>query len=206
MELDVIVTDGKDRPLTDLGPEDFEVLEEGRPQPITHFAHGFMAPSKGNAPPEGRTPGPAAFPDAGPRPRYLVLAVDDYHLEPEDLSSVRAALLRFIDGQLAAGDEAMVVAASGSLGVLQQFTTDRDVLRRAVARLRVQNKSFRPPVDVPRMTDYQAELIESGDQEALDLAAKEIIVAELPGRPESTQRKMAETLAERRAQVLARQI
>ena len=206
VELDVIVTDGKDRPLTDLGPEDFEVLEEGRPQPITHFAHGFMAPSKGNAPPEGRTPGPAAFPDAGPRPRYLVLAVDDYHLEPEDLSSVRAALLRFIDGQLAAGDEAMVVAASGSLGALQQFTTDRDVLRRAVARLRVQNRSFRAPVDVPRMTDYQAELIESGDQEALDLAAHEIMVADLPGRPESTQRRLAETLARRRAQVLARQI
>ena len=207
VELDVVVTDGKDRPVTDLGPEGFEVLEDGRPRPITHFAPGFVARPGGAAPAAGQARRPAAFPDeAGPRVRHLVLAVDDYHLEPEDLSSVRAALLRFIDGQLAAGDQAMVVATSGSLGALQQFTTDRDVLRRAVSRLRVQNRSFRSPVDVPRMTDYQAELIEAGDQEALDLAAKEIMVAALPGRPESTQRKQAQTLAEGRARALARQI
>ncbi len=206
VELDVIVTDGKDHPLTDLGPEDFEVLEEGRLQAITHFAPGFLARPLGRPSAGGPVPGPAAFPDAGPRPRHLVLVVDDYHLEPEDLSSVRAALLRFIDGQLAAGDQAMVVAASGSLGILQQFTTDRDVLRRAVARLRVENRSFRAPVDVPHITDYHAELIESGDQEALDLAANEIIVAALPGRPESTQRRQAQTLAEGRARALAREI
>jgi len=207
VELDVVVTDGKDHPLTDLGPEDFEVLEDGRPQAVTHFAPAFMAPPRGNASAGGPTPGPAAFPDAGPRARHLVLVVDDYHLEPEDLSSVRAALLRFIDGQLVAGDQALVVAASGSLGALQQFTTDRDVLRRAVSRLRVQNRSFRPPVDVPRMTDYQAELIESGDQEALELAANEIRVAERqradPNQPEE---KAAQPRAEGRARALARQI
>jgi VWFA-related protein len=207
VELDVVVTDGKDHPLTDLGPEDFEVLEEGRLQPITHFAPGFMAQPRGNASAGGPTPGPAAFPDAGPRARHLVLVVDDYHLEPEDLSSVRAALLRFIDGQLAAGDQAMVVAASGSLGALQQFTADGDVLRRAVSRLRVQNRSFRAPVDVPRITDYQAELIEAGDQEALDLAAKEIMVAERrPADPTQPEGKAAQTRAEGRARVLARQI
>ncbi len=206
VELDVIVTDGKDRPITDLGPEDFEVLEDGRRLPISHFAPGFVTPPPGNPSAARPTPGHVGFADAGPRARHLVLVVDDYHLEPEDLSAVRATLLRFIDAQLAAGDQAMVVAASGSLGALQQFTTDRDVLRRAVSRLRVQNRSFRAPVDVPRMTDYQAELIEAGDQEALDLAAKEIMVAALPGSPESTQRKLAETLAERRARALAREI
>ena len=206
VELDVIVTDGKDHPLTDLRPEDFEVLEEGRPRPITHFARGFSAPPAGtSAPAAGPVPGPAAFPDAGPRPRRLVLVVDDYHLEPEDLSAVRAALQRFIDGQLAAGDEAVVVAASGSLGALQQFTADRDVLHRAVARLRIQHRSFRPPMDVPRMTDYQAQLIEQGDTEALDLAAREIMAAE-PAPPGSTRQAQAQMMAETRARALARQI
>jgi VWFA-related protein len=207
VELDVVVTDGKDYPLADLGPEDFEVLEEGRPQPITHFAPGFMPRPGSAAPAAGQAPQPAAFPDeSAPRVRHLVLAVDDYHLEPEDLSSVRAALLRFIDGQLAAGDQAVVVAASGSLGALQQFTTDREVLRRAVGRLRAQNRSFRPPIEVPRMSDYQAELIESGDREALDLAVREIIVED-PGRIESrTKVEALPVLAERRARTLARQI
>jgi VWFA-related protein len=207
VELDVIVTDGKDHPLTDLGPEDFEVREEGRLQAITHFAPGFRTRPLGRPSAGEPVPGPAAFPDAGPRARHLVLVVDDYHLEPEDLSPVKAALLRFIDAQLAASDQAVVVAASGSLGPLQQFTTDRDVLRRAVSRLRVQNRSFRPPSDVPRMTDYQAELIESGDQEALDLAAKEIMVAERqPADPTQPEGKGARTRAEGRARALARGI
>ena len=194
VELDVIVTDGKDHPLTDLGPEDFEVLEEGRSQPITHFARAISA-SPATAAPAAPAGSEASFPDAGPRARHVVLLVDDYHLEPADLSSVQAALRRFVDTQLAAGDEAVVVAASGSLGALQQFTADRDVLRRAVARLRVQNRSFRPPLDVPRMTDYQAELIESGDGEALDLAAKEIMAAE-PAPPGSTRAVQAQTMAQ----------
>ena len=155
VELDVIVTDGKEHQLTDLGPEDFEVLEEGRSQPITHFARALTAPSPGTAAPAAPAGSAASFPDAGPRPRHVVLLVDDYHMEPADLSSVQAALRRFVDTQLVAGDEAVVVAASGSLGALQQFTADRDVLRRAVARLRVQNRSFRPPWTC-RMTDYQA--------------------------------------------------
>jgi hypothetical protein len=84
VELDVVVTDGKDRPVTDLGPEGFEVLEDGRPRPITHFAPGFVARPGEAALAAG--PRLVAFPDeAVPRARHLVLAVDDYHLEPEDL-------------------------------------------------------------------------------------------------------------------------
>jgi hypothetical protein len=54
MELDVVVTDGKDRPIIDLGPEAFEVLEDGRPRPITHFAPGFEARSGRAAPAAGQ--------------------------------------------------------------------------------------------------------------------------------------------------------
>jgi hypothetical protein len=66
VELDVVVTDGKDRPIADLGPEDFDVLEEGRLQPITHFAPGFKATPRGNAAPAPSTPGAAAFPTRDP--------------------------------------------------------------------------------------------------------------------------------------------
>ena len=202
VELDVVVTDGKDRPIIDLSPEAFEVLEDGRFQPITHFARGFTAGPALRSP-SVAAPRVAPFPDEGaPRGRHVVLAVDDYHLEPSDLAAVRKALLRFIDEQLQPGDEVAVAAASGSLGALQQFTTDRDVLRRAVARLRVQNRSFRPPLDVPRITDYQAELIDVGDQEALSLAVEEIMATE----PRSRQNVGTQTRNEQRVRLLARQI
>ncbi|HSR53326.1 MAG TPA: VWA domain-containing protein [Acidobacteriota bacterium] len=36
--LDVIVVDAQGNPVLDLGPDDFRVLENGKPQPITHFS------------------------------------------------------------------------------------------------------------------------------------------------------------------------
>ena len=206
VELDVVVTDAKDRPVTDLGPESFELLEDGRPRPVTHFAPGFAAAAPAGPPaeptPEAARP-PAPPNEAAPRTRYLILAVDDYHLEPADLPYVQRALVRFIDGQLGAGDQAMVVAASGSLGALQQFTTDREVLRRAVDRLRPQNRSYRPgPLDVPRLTEYQAELIERGDQEALSLAVEEIMATE----PAARQNNITQSRHEQSVRTMARQI
>lgn len=205
VQLDVVITDGKGRPVTGLTAESFEVLEDGQPRPITHFVPGVAA---GPRPPAVSPLSPSRLPadtrDAEARaPRYLVLAVDDYHLEPAELPDVQKALRHFIDRQLVAGDEAMVVAASGSLGALQQFTADRTVLHNAVDRIRPQNRSHRPgPFDVPRITEYQAELIEQGDREALSMAVEEIM-ADSPGRQRSSS---MQSLHERRVQTLARQI
>ena len=38
VEVDAIVTDGRGRPVKDLTPADFEILEDGRPQPVSTFA------------------------------------------------------------------------------------------------------------------------------------------------------------------------
>src|SRR5258707_8238833 len=89
VELDVVVTDGKDHPVTDLGPGDFELLEDSRPQAITHFAPGFGAPSRSAASALEQTTRPVPFPaEPGPRLRHLVLAADDYHLHPKGLSAL----------------------------------------------------------------------------------------------------------------------
>src|SRR5437868_14213277 len=39
VQVDAVVTDKAGRQVTDLRPEDFEVLEDGRPQPITNLAY-----------------------------------------------------------------------------------------------------------------------------------------------------------------------
>jgi hypothetical protein len=38
VQVDAVVTDAKDRQVTDLKPEDFEILEDGRPKRITNFS------------------------------------------------------------------------------------------------------------------------------------------------------------------------
>jgi VWFA-related protein len=200
LELDVVVTGKDGKPLRDLNAEDFEVVEDGQVQPITHFARGFGPVVKSAARPPS---GPAPFPDeATPRGRYLVLAVDDYHIQPSELSTVRASLNKFVDSQLAPDDQVAVVATSGSLGALQQFTTERAVLRRAIDQLRAHDRSFRPPLDVPRLTDYQAQLIEQGDAEALDLAVQEILATE----PRVRQTINNQTRLEQQVRTMARQI
>src|SRR5687767_11683850 len=44
VEIDVVVTDRKGEPLRGLRPEDFEVLENGKRQVITHFKDGRGRP------------------------------------------------------------------------------------------------------------------------------------------------------------------
>ena len=39
VQMDAVVTDSKGRYVTDLTPEDFEVLEDGKPQKLTHFSY-----------------------------------------------------------------------------------------------------------------------------------------------------------------------
>ncbi|MFI5170376.1 MAG: hypothetical protein ACHQM7_08455, partial [Vicinamibacterales bacterium] len=84
VRIDVIVTDkgGKARP--GLKREDFQVLEDGRPQSLTQF-EAFVAPAPAAAAPVAAAPAaasaePGPVPQATPR-RYVVLAVDDIHIE-----------------------------------------------------------------------------------------------------------------------------
>src|SRR5580700_10735984 len=39
VQVDAVVTDGKGRNIADLAPDDFQVLIDGKPQPLTHFSY-----------------------------------------------------------------------------------------------------------------------------------------------------------------------
>src|SRR5438128_9713741 len=45
VQTDVVVTDKDGRQITDLKPEDFEILENGKPQNITNFSYVSAAPA-----------------------------------------------------------------------------------------------------------------------------------------------------------------
>lgn len=178
VQIDAVVTDKQGKPIPDLKREDFELYEDGKKQPLTHFAVGTA-----KQPPQWLTSGKkrtantqatqtiAATENAG---RYIVLAVDDYHLSASNLGYVKSALNKFIAEQLVAGDKIAVIATSGNVGLFQQFTNERDVLERAVNRLTVQTKITVDNTGGPRISEYQAELIEFGDPEALEIAINEI--------------------------------
>jgi len=181
VQIDLVVTDKQGKPVADLKREDFELYEDGKKQTLTHFAVGtakqparWITPekkpsAKSSAPIETATTTEAT---AG---RFIVLAVDDFHLAPANLIYVKRTLQKFIAEQMVAGDQIAIVTTSGNVGLFQQFTDQRDVLERAINRLSIQERNIVDPSNIPYITEYQAELIEFGDKDAIELAIADLV-------------------------------
>ncbi len=183
VQLEIVVTDKHGRPRAGLGPDDFVILEDGTPQPVVQF-HAFERPTvrvlTGHAP--GRPDvvraegAPPASPDVPPT-RYVVLVVDNLHMEFSSLVPFRKALGRFITQDLRPEDQVALVTTSVASAVSQEFTADRAVLRQTLSRLSAQGRGW--GTEVPHLSEYQAELIEGDDVMALQVAAQEILQAGL---------------------------
>lgn len=75
---------------------------------------------------------------------------------------------------MASTDQVALTVTSGAIGLYQQFTRDRVVIERAINRLSLQNRTSNTFGGVPNISDYQAELIEEGDNGALQIAIEEL--------------------------------
>lgn len=179
VQIDVVVADKDGKLVRDLKREDFELYEDGKKQEITHFAIGTSAQPARWLAFEKKKPGenftPATTPVEVQAGRYIVIAVDDFHIEPANLINAKRTLQRFINIQMAPGDQVAIVTTSGNIGMFQQFTNERDALERAINRLNVQRRTVTSSFDIPRISDYQAQLIDLGDYDALELAIQEIL-------------------------------
>jgi VWFA-related protein len=177
VRVDVVVTQKSGGPRVGLSQDDFVILEDGQPQKITQFEAFVSAPPKG-APPAPGTPTPDA--DASepvrkvPPTRYVVLAVDDVHMEARNLIRIKKALDRFLEKEIGPEDQVALVNTSGSPKLVAEFTDDRQALRRTIDRLSVQDRTI-GHTGVPNISEYQAEQIERGDETALDVAVQEIM-------------------------------
>jgi VWFA-related protein len=176
VRIDAVVTDKGGHPKAGLAREDFAVLEDGVPQKLAQFeAYARPVAATPSAPASSPSTPAATKPAASPRPpRFVVLAVDDVHVEFGNMVRVQKALTRFIDEDMGPGDQVALVTTSGTQAASQEFTSDRGLLRRAISRLSAKDRRAEW-VNVPRITEYQAELIERGDPDALWLAVMDIL-------------------------------
>ena len=181
VQLDVVVTGKDGQAVTGISPGEFEILEDGKAQTLANFAMEsrpglrteeaapLPAPAEASAVPP---PAPAA-----PQRRFFVLAVDDLHTAPGNVAAARQAMTRFVDEQVSSDDFVALATTSGTTGVFQDFTRDKEALRRAVARVRSRYEPVEPG-GTPYLSEYQAELIDRGDVEALRVAVQEILQTE----------------------------
>lgn len=178
VQVDVVVTDPHGELVRDLARGDFELLEDGRPQRVTHFlvaGRSSAAPAVPSPAPEAAAPEERATPAeraSGPG-RHVVLVVDDLHIAPGNLEYAKQALRRLV-GEFAEADDNIALVTTGSPRVILQPTRDRAVIRQAIGRLRVR-EAIVAPARGSQMTPAQAELILGGDRSALQLAARTLI-------------------------------
>ncbi|MGZ8842047.1 MAG: VWA domain-containing protein [Pyrinomonadaceae bacterium] len=139
----VVIRDGKQ--VTDLTAEDFEILEDGRPQTITNFSFvsnvtGVATPANPAASSPAKSSTGAPVLPAIIRPqvtrRTIAIVVDDLGISLESIPRIKQQLRKFVAEELQPNDLVAIIRTGGEVGALQQFTTDKQLLNRAVEALR----------------------------------------------------------------------
>ena len=163
-QLVIINVSAKDKggnPIENLKPSDFTVTEDGKPQEVKVFEYQRLeesplpppAPALAARPaPQPASPAEPAAPVAAPavqptitpaKPgeirykdsRLLVLYFDFQGMPTDDQIRAQQGALKFLSTQMTPADTVAVMSYTGELKVLQDFTTDRDVLARVIRKL-----------------------------------------------------------------------
>ncbi|HWX41024.1 MAG TPA: VWA domain-containing protein [Blastocatellia bacterium] len=146
VQLDAVVVDKDGNIVRGLSKDDFELYESGKKQHISFFE--FVEAGKGAAgqaaaaQPRAEKPGISGqgLSDLDVRRTYAFV-IDDLTIRPEDMTYVRELLNNFVDNQMQPTDLVAIIRVVGGGGLLQQFTADKELLRKAISRL---TPSFNP--------------------------------------------------------------
>lgn len=137
VEVDAIVSDRQGNFVRDLKKEDFQVLEDGKPQNIATFSVVDIPVERYDRPlyaanpiePDVRT-NEKAFDG-----RVYVMVIDDLHTLFGRGARVKVAAKEFIQKHLGANDLMAVVHTAGPTDANQEFTNNKRLLQQAVDRV-----------------------------------------------------------------------
>lgn len=229
--IDVRVTDKSGKPVMNLKPEQFSVLEDGHPQKISSLDYNNIerletARNTNAAPivvPMGTVPPPkpenvrAAVRDH----RLIVLFFDLTALHPDDLLRAQESAQKYIETQMSPADLVAVAIFGNQLKVPVHFTNDRAVLMRAVNKLRAGKEAAladmaeaaaQPGEDTTSddtgaafVADETEFNIFNTDRKLAALQSLALLLRDIPGRKSVVQFSggISQTGEENRAQLLA---
>jgi VWFA-related protein len=124
--VDVVVTDGNRRPVTGLRKDDFQVVEDGRPQTISFFEeHTDGTVSAVALPPT--PPGVYTnYPTIKTTDSINVLLLDSLNTQADDQTYVRPQMVKYLQAALAAptGARIAIFTLGSKLRMVQGFTAD----------------------------------------------------------------------------------
>jgi VWFA-related protein len=134
VEIDANVTDAQGNFVRTLGKDDFQLLEDGKPQALTAFSLVDIPIERVDPPLFSKT---AIPPDvvSNRKPfegRIFVLVIDDLHTRFNRTSRTRAAARQFVERYVGANDIVAVVNTSGFGRGMQDFTGNRQLALKAI--------------------------------------------------------------------------
>lgn len=133
--LDVVVRDKKGKVVKDLKRSDFEIYEDNEKQDISSFT---LVSRESTAVAETKkdvtSTTPATTSEREPFGNINLIAMVFDHLSPDARNLARKAATTFVDENIQRDDLATVCVIDRSLNVIQQYTSDIELLKQAVDR------------------------------------------------------------------------
>jgi VWFA-related protein len=140
VEVDAIVTDAQGNTVTNLALDDFEVLEDGRPQKVTAFSLVDIPIERAERPLFAAAPiEPDVQDNTTADGRLYVIVLDDLHTSFTNTPRVKVALRQFLERNFGTNDRAAVVYTSGRGQDGQDFTNNPRLLMAAIDRFTGRN-------------------------------------------------------------------
>jgi VWFA-related protein len=129
--LDVVVTDQSGKIVSDLKQQDFTVVEDNEPQQI----RSFEAPAQHMIADSVRIESTAELAKA-PEAPLTILVLDELNTGFEDMAFARHSLEKYLKSQppVLPQPTALLVAGNAKLGVLQDYTRDRQAILAALVK------------------------------------------------------------------------
>ncbi len=159
IEVDAIVTDAEGRFVPGLGADDFEVLEDGKPQRLQSLyvvtTEGVtLLPAPSAAPTQPSTVATPPPPGAG---RLFILFFDEQHIDPGAFKRLQAAAEDFLQSEFREGDVGGVLVGTRMAG--NRLTGKREELVAAVKEAKPSASRGMLKLDLqdwPRITQVEA--------------------------------------------------
>ena len=176
VQTDVMVFDKQGKFVNNLTAKDFELRVDGKPRAIQSFEQITAGSDEESqlAAARGATTINLKRPVPLDRGRIVFFYIDDFHMDLAGVAAAKKVINHFLDKEMGQNDQAAITSATGQIGFLQQLTTDRMILHKALDRLTSRSYSVRDN-DRPPMSDYQAMLIDRMDSEVFDYFVTETV-------------------------------
>ncbi len=191
--VDVVVRDRRGQIVKGLTQNDFQIVEDGKPQQILTFAFeeiernaqpiergALLAGSSTSAVPRVTAPAVTATPaapltseDVAGR-RLLTLLFDTSSMQPEDVQKATDEAIKWVDEKMTTADLVAVATIGSSLQVLSDFTSDKEQVHSVLQSFSAADGTAFAAVDAGTQSSDETAAAATDDTTTTDVSAQEL--------------------------------